>query len=121
MVKVIGSRLNNRTQAANKLRSKAGETISETLVALLIAALALVMLAGAIYSAKNIIDNSRTKFSEYYSANENLVTLDEAASTGSAQISIKETGSQDTAGFVVTVDTYTNSELKDSVITYKLQ
>lgn len=58
----------------NKLRSKSGESISETLVALLISALALVMLAGAIAAASRIVTKSRTQLKRYYNGNEVLVT-----------------------------------------------
>ena len=49
-----------------KLRGNAGESIAETLVALLISALALVMLAGAVSAASNIISKSNEKMNEYY-------------------------------------------------------
>ena len=57
-------------KTGNKLRSQAGESIAETLFALLIAALALVMLAGAITTSARIITQSRNKLDAYYSANE---------------------------------------------------
>ncbi|MBR2528032.1 MAG: hypothetical protein IKE58_06155 [Blautia sp.] len=53
-----------------KLNSQAGETIAETLISLLIAALALVMLAAAMSTSSGIIVRSREKLDEYYSANE---------------------------------------------------
>lgn len=53
-----------------KLKSQKGETISETLVALLISALALTMLAGAITASANLVEKSRTKMGSYYAANE---------------------------------------------------
>lgn len=49
-----------------KLKNHSGESIGETLVALLIAAFALVMLAGAISSAGSIVTTSRNKLKEYY-------------------------------------------------------
>lgn len=49
-----------------RLRSKAGESIAETLVALLISALALVMLAGAISSAARIIKESNVAAENMY-------------------------------------------------------
>lgn len=49
-----------------KLKSKAGETIGETLIALLVSALALTMLAGAISTAAKLITESETKMTEYY-------------------------------------------------------
>ena len=47
-----------KKRALRKLKSRSGETLAETLVSVLISALALVMLAGAIGAAKNIIANS---------------------------------------------------------------
>lgn len=56
-----------------KLRSRAGESIAETLVALLISALALVMLAGVISASTRIVTSSREKLNKYYSVNEGIV------------------------------------------------
>ena len=50
----------------SKLRSRAGESIGETLVALLISALALVMLAGAVSSAAGIVKQSNEAMGRYY-------------------------------------------------------
>ena len=44
-----------KTNIMKKLRSRAGETITETLVSVLIGALALVMLAGAVSAASSVI------------------------------------------------------------------
>ena len=54
----------------NKIRNLAGESIAETLIALLVAALALTMLAGAISGSASIITSGRNKLKEYYSKNE---------------------------------------------------
>ena len=51
-----------------KLNSRAGESIAETLIALLISALALVMLAGAVSSAANVVTKSKKAMAEYYAA-----------------------------------------------------
>ena len=48
-----------------KLRGKAGESIAETLISTLIAALALTMLAGAIGSAAKIVTGSRNAMQNY--------------------------------------------------------
>ena len=50
-----------------KLKNRAGESIGETLVALLISSLALLMLAGAITSASRIITDSNRAMQTYYS------------------------------------------------------
>lgn len=51
-----------------KLRSRAGETISEVLVALLIASISLVMLAGMITASAHAIERSRKMLETYYEA-----------------------------------------------------
>ena len=66
-----------------KLNSRMGESIAETLVALLIAAVALVMLAGAISSSSNVIFISREKLDKYYEGEDNLAGLSGTTSTGS--------------------------------------
>lgn len=48
------------------LRSQAGETIAEVLVALLVSALALTMLATMITSTVKMVDIGKTKMSQYY-------------------------------------------------------
>lgn len=67
-----------------KLHSQAGESIGETLVSLLIASLALVMLAGAISSSYNVIMKGRNQLNQYYSANEQPSGVVQMASGGSA-------------------------------------
>lgn len=64
-----------------KLRDQRGETIAETLVALLISALALVMLAGAIGAANRIITRSETQMQAYYEKNNDLATPTGSATT----------------------------------------
>lgn len=114
-----------------RLGSRSGETIAETLVALLIAALALVMLASAIYTGQHIIERSQDKYTEYYAANEQIVRLQKDAGDSKTQ---KDTatiavntgdGSGDTGIltgqiFTVNVDTITNNVFKKPVTAYKV-
>ena len=65
----------------NKLLDHTGESIAETLVALLISALALVMLAAIITSSSNIIKRSRSKLDTYYSGNEYVAKMETVADT----------------------------------------
>ena len=65
-----------RGKVKTKLRSSRGESISETLVAVLISALALVMLAGAIATASRLVTSSRTKLGRYYDSNNAMVTME---------------------------------------------
>ena len=70
-----------------KLKSRAGESIAETLVALLISALALLMLAGAVSSAARVVTGSSNKLKEYYAADRNLATRS-GADTNKVDITI---------------------------------
>lgn len=72
-----------------KLNSNSGESISETLVALLIAALAMVMLAGAIGAATSIILGSRKKMKDYYDSNIGIVAMN-GSTTASGSITITD-------------------------------
>jgi len=94
-----------KKRMGRKLRSNAGESIGETLVALLISALALVMLAGAISSTANMITTSDAKMGEYYDGDDILVQ--QAASGGTAS-TITITGSDGTAE-TRNVSCYTNA------------
>ena len=55
-----------------KLRCNRGESLTETLVALLIAAIALVMLASMISSTARIVTQSKAKMTDFYKANETV-------------------------------------------------
>ena len=57
-----------------KLKSDAGESLGEVLIALLIAALALTMLASVISTSARMISQSKEKLEKYYAANEELNT-----------------------------------------------
>ena len=72
-----------------KLKANLGESISETLVAVLIASFALIMLAGAITTSVRIVKDSKNQIGEYYDADKFLV---EHNSSGVSRIS---TGSLD--------------------------
>lgn len=71
---------------AKKLRRQTGETIAETLVALLIAAVALMMLAGMISSTLNIVSASKTTMEAYYDAGAALEQQSGTAIEGTVQI-----------------------------------
>ena len=69
-----------------KLKSRSGESIGETLVALLIAAVALVMLAGAISASSDVIATSRKKLEKYYEGEEKLANHSDHGSGASINI-----------------------------------
>ena len=86
-----------------KLRDHSGETIAETLIALLVSALALVMLAGAIGTAARVVTTSERTMQAYYLANNNLATPGDSGGTndGSATIKIDKKIANETTGFSV--------------------
>ena len=74
-----------------KLKSAVGETIGETLVALLISSLALMMLAGAVSAATRMITRSQTTMDAYYRAN-NALDARTGAPGGSLSIALTGAG-----------------------------
>ena len=105
-------------QIIKKLNRQSGETLTETLVALLIAALALVMLAGMISSTTRIVTRSRTTMNSYYSMNNNLAEQGTAEDT--ATITIADRGTTgETKAYSVSV--YLNNTLGNTpVISYRM-
>ena len=59
-----------------KLGNRSGETIAETLVALLISALALTMLAASISAASHMVTLSKEKLEKYYNANNLIIKME---------------------------------------------
>ncbi len=56
----------------NKLCCSQGETLGEVLVALLVAALAITMLAGAIGVSTRLVQHSKEVMDDYYRSNSNI-------------------------------------------------
>lgn len=75
-----------------KLKSRSGESIAETLVALLISSLALVMLAGSISAAVHIVKKTRDKLDQYYAANEYIAVLSGDIKSSDSGYASKNTG-----------------------------
>ena len=87
------------SKVLQKLRSSAGETIAETLISLLISALAMVMLAGAISATANMITSSDRKMGQYYENDANLAT--QTTKKGDLSVEIVSEG--------ITIETQTTS------------
>jgi len=118
--------------AMNKIRSTSGETIAETLIALLISALALVMLAASISVASHMVTTSREKLRDYYDANEVIVKQDTvpgglngiAETEANKTISIKEVGAASVSTEItsVKVDIFTNKAFSNKPVkSYKFK
>lgn len=71
-----------------KVRSRSGESIAETLIALLISCLALLMLASMITSSARLVTKSRNLMETYYS-NNNVLENHEGTGAGSLTVTIK--------------------------------
>ena len=103
-----------------RVRSLAGETIAETLVALLISSLALLMLAGAVSSAVRIVLRSENKLEAYYKKDENVAAHN--TKTGTISVTLKEDTddlSEKIGPFSYTENYYLNDEFgRAAVISY---
>ena len=102
-----------------KIYHNGGESIAETLVALLIAAVGLVMLAAMITSGTRLVQKSQKKMNTYYQ--QNNVVAGENGNGSEMTIKIQEnTGTQQvTQEFAV--EYYENDTLSGtSVISYRL-
>jgi hypothetical protein len=71
-----------RAKLADKLKNTAGESLSEVLIALLIAALAMTMLASAISSTSKILTKSKTSLESYYAENDKVAEQKAVSGTG---------------------------------------
>ena len=100
-----------------RIKSQAGESIAEVLIALLISSLALVMLASMISATQSMVSKSEIKLNDYYQENEALETY--SGTSVSAAVSI--TGGAANITVSPTVDVYSNSEFGNSntVYTYR--
>lgn len=71
-----------------KLKNKKGETIAETLMATLIASLAMLMFAGMVIASKNIIEESNQKIKDYYDGFSQLISKTEVTTEDMGPITI---------------------------------
>ena len=103
-------------QIRKKLSSRAGESIAEALIAVLVIAVALTMLASMISATTNMVKTSEKKMDEYYTASAALENLD---SDKTVKISFSSTslGSIDS----VTAIYEENRVLPEPVIAYRLR
>ncbi len=108
-----------------KIKSRAGESLAETLVSLLIASCALVMLAGTLSAASGIIIKGRDRLKAYYSENELPGGVVKRGSegtepAGTEDIIIKDKENNFTQSFNVTY--YKNDKFaRKPVIAYKVK
>ena len=109
-----------KTNIMKKLRSRAGETITETLVSVLIGALALVMLAGAVSTASRVITTSRDKLNKYYDTTETVIKkVYSDGSPTSGEVTIK---AENTVTDQVEINYDVNTEFGSmTIVVYKMK
>ena len=103
--------MNMKKQMLKKLRSKSGESIAETLVAVLIAALALLMLAGTINTASRLITRSKTALDAYYTENNKLSEHSSSNSSGTSTVTVSSGAGAADGWISCTVDLYKNDKI----------
>ncbi|MBQ2641724.1 MAG: hypothetical protein IJG52_00195 [Lachnospiraceae bacterium] len=109
----------SRKNYIERLRSRAGETIAETLVALLISSIGLMMLASMITSSAQLITKSRSVLKEYYAESNQLEEKGESGA-GSFDVVLAFPGS-DLQPETAAVTYYENAAIgAKPVISYKL-
>ena len=113
-----------KKQLRRKLKGRSGETFAETLVALLIAALALTMLAGAMAASSGVVTESRAKLDRYYAAEEEALNAESSDTDDSVgkegTISIRENSG--TLNLSYDIIYYMNDEFsRNPVISYKIK
>ena len=105
-----------RTDIANKITSQKGETLTETLIALLISSIAMVMLAGAITATSHVVDTGQEKMKSYYDANNAMI--ENSGTSDSGAFTLKDTtgaSSRDIKTYNVTA--YKNTEFSGHTVT----
>ena len=101
-----------------KLRSRAGESIGETLVALLISSLALVMLAGAIGSAARMVTRSMTAMEAYYATDKSMAERAGSSRAGTGSVTMSTAAGIDRISGSYAVNYYQNELGSTAVFSY---
>ena len=105
-----------KEQIYQKFRNNSGESIAETLVALLISSLALMMLAGAITAATRVITQSKKKIAEYYAADTAVAQQEGASGSVHMTLSDKSGGEGSVPAAVFSVNSYQNGTFSNHVV-----
>lgn len=98
----------------DRLRSRAGESIGEVLVALLISVLGLMLLAGMIAASTRMVQRNRESMNAYIDGGNKLA--EQSAQDGSGTVTLNYGGS---ASSTVNVSYYKTTVNGKTVISYK--
>lgn len=117
-----------KDRVVKTIRSQAGESIAETLIALLVASLALVMLAGAISAGASVVEKGRDAIKHYYNNTEYIMNHEgehdeDKTGNGTDAITIKDTSDTGTVSDISTsISYYYNKTFgKTPVVTYRIK
>ena len=103
----------------DKLRSGAGESLIETLVSMLVASAALLMLGGAITSATRMVTKSRDTLERYYANESILASMEDGTDSDTDRRLTVSPGTVTVNGTPCPVVFYVNSEFAQTpVISY---
>ena len=110
-----------RMGVCRRLASASGETLTETLVSILLGTLALIMLANAITTATNIVTNSKQKMDEHYTAENGVVDGADAKKVGSDfTVELTESGAGKVATLADDITVYSeNPEAENATSRYE--
>lgn len=102
------------TALFRKIKSNSGESIAETLIALLVAALGLIILASAINSTSNIITTSNNKIKEYNEKEKIVVQQKVESGTVTGKISFNnEKVSYDSGSIDININIFINNVINE--------
>ena len=92
--------INVKNRLIRKIKSRAGESLAEVLIAVLIIAVSAMLLAGMISSTLSIVTRSEAAYEEYYQENEKLETFSSStpSTVTTSTVIIEITGSDDSEG-----------------------
>ena len=107
-----------KTKLMKRLRSRAGESISEVLIAMLISVLALTMLAAMLSSTVSMVERSKATMNLYYEGNEVLEVQE--ASEDTVTVSVKSS-SVSKVNAAADVNLYKNEVFHNNVYAYQIK
>jgi len=110
-----------------KLRQRAGESIGEVLIALLISTLGIMLLASMVTSSVRLVDDSKAKMQRYINAENAIVAQGSSTLSGEVSMTYYDTTPGRTttlhdgcASEEIAVKYYVNTEIGEHpVVTYK--
>ena len=110
------------TKMRKRVRNERGETITETLVSVLIGGLALLMLAVVLATANHIVMDSRHAMDDYYATTNNMA-IASGSTSGSVTVALTKsnaagTGSETLASTSVNVNYVIDEITGKTVVSY---